>query len=157
MSLLATIYLCFGAPRSFLTLIFHFYVDRSYYENGLLRSQGFFLDLGADSGWPSDIDVQYSYRRNPQLRPQYIHRSGTLLVSILGDRQGLACVANRIYLSHSPEAGSKNPRDRLVELCGNIKALRKIWDDLANEADRLERHTKENEVMEASENQSKQS
>ncbi|SGY46236.1 BQ5605_C001g00401 [Microbotryum silenes-dioicae] len=112
-------------------------LPQEYYEAGLLRSLGFFLDIGADSSFPSDVDVQYSYKRSPSPRSQYIHRSGTVLVAILGDRRGLAIVANRIYLSHRPQAKDEDPTQELVELCGDLQKLRAMWDQLGVEADRL--------------------
>ncbi|SCV74073.1 BQ2448_6505 [Microbotryum intermedium] len=112
-------------------------LPKEYYEASLLRSLGFFLDIGADSTFPSDVDVQYSYKCNPSHRSQYIHRSGTVLVAILGDRHGFAIVANRIYLSHKPHAKEQDPTQELVELCVNLQRLRAMWDRLGVEADRL--------------------
>ncbi|KAK4705317.1 hypothetical protein P7C70_g888, partial [Phenoliferia sp. Uapishka_3] len=105
---------------------------RDYYEAGLLSHLGFFLDLGADDTFPEEVDVQYSYRRNATNRSQYIHRSGTLLVSILGGKEGFNYVPNRIFVSHSP--GKTTVEDVVAELeslCGDAERLEKLWKELA--------------------------
>lgn len=105
----------------------------------MLRSLDFFLDLGADSTFPSDIEVQYSYRRTPTLHSQYIHRSGTVLVSILPEeddpndsgRLAFACSPNRIWTSHHPELDGEEPLRRLRQVCADEDELRKLYGELA--------------------------
>ncbi|KAG0667651.1 vacuolar membrane-associated protein iml1 [Rhodotorula mucilaginosa] len=104
----------------------------------VLRSLDFFLDLGADSTFPSDIDVEYSYRRTPTVHSQYIHRSGTVLVSIFPDeddpaepgRLAIACSPNRIWTSHHPELDSQEPLRRLREVCADANELQRLYGEL---------------------------
>ncbi|GAA5976045.1 hypothetical protein JCM10908_005367 [Rhodotorula pacifica] len=104
----------------------------------VLRSLDFFLDLGADSTFPSDIDVQYSYRRTPTVHSQYIHRSGTVLVSIFPDegdpaapgRLAFACSPNRIWTSHHPELDSQGPLRQLREVCADAAELQRLYGEL---------------------------
>ncbi|KAM0788563.1 hypothetical protein ACM66B_001688 [Microbotryomycetes sp. NB124-2] len=101
-----------------------------YFEEALLKSLHFVLDIGADSTFPHDIDVRYSYRREPTLHSEYIHRSGSVLVAIVGGRQGFAYMPNRIYTSHHPDGA--RPEDaiaQLVGLCQNRLALSRFWDE----------------------------
>ncbi|GAA6003213.1 uncharacterized protein JCM10292_002923 [Rhodotorula paludigena] len=102
----------------------------------LLRSLDFFLDLGADSTFPSFLDVQYSYRRVPTLHSQYIHRSGTVLVSICEDDDGRPAYAyapNRVWTNHRPELDAKQPMEALVELCGDEERLQRLYDEVREE------------------------
>ncbi|KAL8286984.1 hypothetical protein RQP46_003990 [Phenoliferia psychrophenolica] len=104
---------------------------RHHYETSLLSSLGFFLDIGADDTFPDEVDVQYSYRRNPAPRSQYIHRTGTLLVSILGGEQGFNYVPNRIFLSHAPgPITAEDVVKSLVELCSDETRLEELWKKL---------------------------
>lgn len=101
----------------------------------MLRSLDFFLDLGADATFPSDIDVQYSYRRTPTLHSQYIHRNGTTLVSIFPDeddagRLAFACSPNRIWTSHHPELDSETPMRQLRAVCADAEELRRLYGEL---------------------------
>jgi hypothetical protein len=105
----------------------------SYYESALLRSLDFFLDLGADSTFPSDIDVQYSYRRAPTAQSQFIHRSGTLLVAILGGSDRFAFIPNRIFTSHSQGATPDEARSELLRACRDEKRLEALWTQLQSE------------------------
>ncbi|KAI5474510.1 vacuolar membrane protein [Pseudohyphozyma bogoriensis] len=102
-------------------------VHRHYYEAGLLKSLDFFLDIGADDTFPPNVDVQYSYRRASSSTSQYISRSGTLLVSVLGGDEGFAYVPNRIFCAHS----QKSPEEEvklLLETCRDEEKLKGIWD-----------------------------
>ncbi|GAA5869052.1 hypothetical protein JCM3774_002461 [Rhodotorula dairenensis] len=104
----------------------------------VLRSLDFFLDVGADSTFPSDIDVEYSYRRTPTFHSQYIHRTGTVLVSIFPDesdpaepgRLAFACSPNRIWTSHHPELDSQEPLRRLREVCADADELQRLYGEL---------------------------
>lgn len=101
----------------------------SFYESEILRHLNFYLDIGSDLTFSPEIDPQYSYRRSSTTYSQYIHRSGTLLVSIIGGSDGFACVPNRIFNSHSDQAvGSEMAvMDSLKRLCEDEAALRKLW------------------------------
>ncbi|KAK4050900.1 vacuolar membrane-associated protein iml1 [Microbotryomycetes sp. JL221] len=108
-----------------------------YFEEALLKSLHFVLDIGADSTFPPDVDVRYSYRREPTLHSEYIHRSGSVLVAIVGGRSGFAYMPNRIYTSHHPDGA--RPEDaiaQLVGLCQNPSALSRFWDEVRKTVDR---------------------
>lgn len=107
-------------------------LSRSHFESGLLRSLDYFLDVGADTTFPDNVDVQYSYRRTPTTHSQYIHRSGTLLVAILGGQDGFVFIPNRIFTSHT--TGGTRPEEPMAELiglCGDSTALGKLWVSLS--------------------------
>jgi hypothetical protein len=95
----------------------------------VLRHLDFILDLGADSTFPPSIDVQYSYRRTATLHSQYIHRSGTILVSIMEDEEGplFAYAPNRIFTTHNPTLDRDEPVKRLKEVCADAELLRRLY------------------------------
>lgn len=75
--------------------------------------------------------MQYSYRRTAAPRSQYVHRTGTLLVSILGGADGFSVVPNRIFLSHSAGlAKAEDVQRDLERLCGDQKGLERLWGEL---------------------------
>ncbi|GAA5913391.1 hypothetical protein JCM6882_004107 [Rhodosporidiobolus microsporus] len=100
-----------------------------HYLSRLLRTLDYFLDLGADSTFPSTIDVQYSYRRTPTPHSQFIHRTGSVLVSIFEDDEGpgFAYAPNRIYTSHHPEVNPVEVVRRLLEVCVDEEHLSSFW------------------------------
>ncbi|GEM06801.1 proteophosphoglycan ppg4 [Rhodotorula toruloides] len=100
----------------------------------ILRHLDFILDLGADSTFPAAIEVQYSYRRTATLHSQYIHRSGTILVSIMEDEEGplFAYAPNRIFTTHNPNLDRDEPVKRLKEACADADLLRRLYGE-ANE------------------------
>lgn len=71
--------------------------------------------------------MQYSYRRSSTTHSQYIHRSGTLLVAILGGEEGFAFMPNRIFTSHTEGVTPDDVIVKLVGLCHNKDALEKLW------------------------------
>ncbi|KAK4331647.1 Vacuolar membrane-associated protein IML1 [Rhodotorula toruloides] len=95
----------------------------------ILRHLDFVLDLGADSTFPPSIEVQYSYRRTATLHSQYIHRSGTILVSIMEDEEGplFAYAPNRIFTTHNPILDRDEPVKRLKEVCADAELLRRLY------------------------------
>lgn len=111
----------------------------SFFESEVLRSLDFILDVGADSTFSNDIDVQYSYHRSPTVHSEYIHRSGALLVAVLGGQEGFAYMPNRIYTSHLSNANTatasavrpEEPMAALIGLCSNAQALDKLWSQVA--------------------------
>ncbi|BGP46641.1 vacuolar membrane-associated protein iml1 [Rhodotorula kratochvilovae] len=106
------------------------------YLAAVLRRLDFFLDLGADSTFPSWLAVQYSYRRGATPHSQYIHRSGTVLATVLEDADGpaIAYAPNRVCTNHRPDLDLKRPMERLVEMCGDEAALRRVYDEVREAA-----------------------
>lgn len=96
----------------------------SSYETRLLEHLDFFLDVGADSFFPSNIDVEYTYRRGACENSQFIHRSGTLLASVTDE--GIYAAANRIYTTHSGKSAAE-PFQKLKEICADKGALAELW------------------------------
>lgn len=128
----------------------------SHYEIELLKSLSFYLDLGSEQTFNSEeIKVEYSYRPSSESSgsstTQFIHLSGTLLVSILssssgaqgqgrgegggeggggGGSTGFECQPNRIFLSHSKgerEAKCQEVLENLKCLAGDEVRLRELW------------------------------
>lgn len=111
--------------------------------SSLLRHLDFFLDLGADTTFPAHLSAQYSYRRAPTPHSQFIHRGGTVLAVVLpaadcpgarageGGQEGpaIAFVPNRVCTNHRPDLDAKGPVERLVELCRDEEALRRVYDE----------------------------
>ncbi|GAA5981416.1 hypothetical protein JCM5350_004056 [Sporobolomyces pararoseus] len=115
------------------------------YLSHLLRSLDFYLDLTPDKTFSSSLVCKYSYRRTPVLNSQYIHRSGSGIVSILTtddtDEEeeegaiglvGFAWVPNRIFTSHHLSIDENEPRRRLVELCSDEERLKKLYEELSD-------------------------
>ncbi|GAA5965169.1 hypothetical protein JCM3765_002866 [Sporobolomyces pararoseus] len=116
------------------------------YLSHLLRSLDFYLDLIPDKTFspPStSLICKYSYRRTPVLNSQFVHRSGSGIVSILTtddmdeDEEGevglvgFAWVPNRIFTSHHPSIDENEPRRRLEELCSDEERLKKLYEELS--------------------------
>ena len=75
-------------------------VTKDYFETQLLRELGYVLDVEADSNFPSNIYPEYSYLKRPFDHSQFIHKSGSCFVQVLGSGQGYLFLKNRLYLSH---------------------------------------------------------
>ncbi|TPR04948.1 RNA recognition motif family protein [Aspergillus niger] len=75
--------------------------DRHYYQKALLRRFDFVLDFEARSAFPADVEVSYSWGIPDYRYPQFIHRSGSLLVQITDDGDFLF-LANRLDFCRDP-------------------------------------------------------
>ena len=71
-----------------------------HYYSLILKRFDFVLDLEAANDFPTDVDVKYSWGRPDFRYPQYIHKSGVLLVQITDDGQ-LLLLANRLFQTRS--------------------------------------------------------
>jgi hypothetical protein len=102
-----------------------------FYLSRLLRSLDYFLDLGADSTFPSSLEIRYSYRRTPTPHSQFIHRSGSVLVSIFEDDKGagLAYAPNRIFASHHPEVDPGKTVEQLAAFCADEQRLKAFYSE----------------------------
>ncbi|KIY46963.1 hypothetical protein FISHEDRAFT_46255 [Fistulina hepatica ATCC 64428] len=67
-----------------------------YFEYALLRKFDYLLDVEAESLYPEQVDVVYSYRRSPFTYSQFVHRSGVAFVQVLGGEQGFVFLTNRL-------------------------------------------------------------
>lgn len=70
------------------------------YQKAILRKLDYVLDLESGPSFPSDIDVTYSWGTPNYRYSQYIHKSGLLLVQILGDWK-FSLLANRLYINRT--------------------------------------------------------
>ena len=70
------------------------------YQEAIMKNFNFVLDFEAAKDFPSDVDVTYSWGKPSYRYPQYIHRSGTLLVQIT-DEGDFLLLANRLYNNRS--------------------------------------------------------
>lgn len=78
---------------------------KHYYQKALLKIFEFVLDFEAASDFPPDVDVTYSWGKPDYKYPQYIHRSGRLIVQIT-DEGDFLLLANRLYNDHGASAKS---------------------------------------------------
>ncbi|GAA6054213.1 hypothetical protein JCM3770_001395 [Rhodotorula araucariae] len=110
--------------------------SRLDYLAAVLRRLDFFLDLGADATFPAWLSVQYSYRRGATPHSQYIHRSGTVLATLLEDADGpvVAYAPNRVCTNHRPDLDVKGPMERLVEMCADEEALKRVYAEVREAA-----------------------
>ncbi|OJJ47975.1 hypothetical protein ASPZODRAFT_151387 [Penicilliopsis zonata CBS 506.65] len=81
--------------------------DNLYFQKALLRKFEFVLDFEADSAYPPDVEVSYSWGKPEYRYPQYIHRSGTLLVQITDDGDFLL-LANRLLSTRGSTTASRD-------------------------------------------------
>ena len=95
----------------------------------LLRSIGYFLDIGCDETFPEELEVKYSYRTRTSTYSQYVHRSGSAIVAIVGNT--FAFAPNRIYLSHEhSNSRLQNPQElleTLITLCDDEERLGQLY------------------------------
>lgn len=69
--------------------------DPLYFQKAILRKFDFVLDFEATSAFPADVEVSYSWGTPDYQYPQYIHRSGSLLVQLTETGDYLV-LANRL-------------------------------------------------------------
>ena len=109
-----------------------------YFEYALLRRFGFIIDVEAINMYPKDVEVVYSYRRDPFEYSQFVHRSGIAFVQVLGGSQGFLFLTNRLMGAgrmgtamkgrDRPAAAADEIRSKLQEFCSNEAALMKFYD-----------------------------
>jgi hypothetical protein len=101
-----------------------------HFERALLRSLGYVLEFEADTRYPTDVDVYYSYRSAPFDHAQFVHSSGSAFVQILGGADGFLFLSNRLFLSHRPQPDTADTlRNELEELCQDEEKLRQFWEE----------------------------
>lgn len=77
--------------------------SKNFYQKALLRKFDFVLDMEAASDFPSNVEVTYSWGKPDFKYPQYIHRSGTVIVQITDDGNFLL-LGNRLYTNRAAMA-----------------------------------------------------
>lgn len=85
--------------------------DRHYFQKALVRKFEFVLDFEARSAFPADVEVSYSWGIPDYRYPQYIHRSGSLLVQIT-DEGDFLFLANRLVSTRSTVSRDLPRHDR---------------------------------------------
>lgn len=75
-------------------------VAKDYFETQLLRDLGYVLDVEADTNFPPNVYPEYSYLKSPFDYSQFIHKSGSCFVQVLGGGRGYLFLKNRLFLSH---------------------------------------------------------
>lgn len=76
---------------------------RHFYLKALLRKFDFVLDMEAASDYPSNVEVTYSWGKPDYKYPQYIHRSGTVIIQIT-DEGNFILLGNRLYTNRAASA-----------------------------------------------------
>lgn len=120
-----------------------------YFECALLRKLGFVLDIDAGSSYPErQVDVVYSYRREPFKYSQWVHRSGVAFIQVLGGQEGFLFLTNRLLapgkfgpaLKHQRSGfAAEEVRMMLQRMCSDSEALALFYrEELANLAAGLE-------------------
>ncbi|KAB8204660.1 Protein of unknown function DUF3608 [Aspergillus parasiticus SU-1] len=87
-------------------------LDHQYFHKALLRKFDFVLDFEARSSYPADVEVSYSWGMPDYQYPQYIHRSGSVLVQITGEGDFLL-LANRLVSTRSAASRDMQRHERL--------------------------------------------
>lgn len=103
--------------------------DRHYYHKALLRKFDFVLDFEARSAFPADVEVSYSWGTPDYQYPQYIHRSGSLLVQIT-DEGDFLFLANRLVstrLAAATREGSRYERMDGRNIFERARQLTTLW------------------------------
>ncbi|KAJ7633176.1 hypothetical protein FB45DRAFT_1058142 [Roridomyces roridus] len=107
-----------------------------YFEYALLRKFDFLVDIEAGELYPPNVDVVYSYRREPFKYSQFVHRSGVAFVQVLGGEKGFLFLTNRLIGTGRMKNKDKRPaaeadaiRVNLANFCSDEKALKGFYDD----------------------------
>jgi hypothetical protein len=117
-----------------------------FFEYAILTQKfGFVLDVEANTRYPDDVIVEYSYRKAVFDHSQFVHKSGLALVQCLGGTDGFLWSHNRLFFSaqtRSSTANSSNDsylaaHDRaermcyeLEDFCRDRKALAEFYESI---------------------------
>ncbi|KAK2744193.1 vacuolar membrane-associated protein iml1 [Onygenales sp. PD_40] len=85
--------------------------DRHFYHKAILKKFDFVLDFEAAHDFPPDVNVSYSWGTPDYRFPQYVHRTGAILVQITDDGYFLV-LANRLYTARGPAVKESGRFDR---------------------------------------------
>lgn len=110
-----------------------------YFEYAILRRFDFVIDIEAADLYPPQIDVVYWYRRSSFKYSQFVHRSGSVFVQVLGGEKGFLFLTNRLKgpgrtgtthknKDHSTAAETDKIRVALSQFCSDSKGLREFYD-----------------------------
>ncbi len=71
-----------------------------FFEYAILTQRfGFVLDVEANTRYPDDVVVEYSYRKAVFDHSQFVHKSGLALVQCIGGEDGFLWSHNRLFFS----------------------------------------------------------
>jgi len=114
----------------------------TYFECALLRKFEFILDLEASSAYSDKVDVVYSYRASPVTYTQFVHRTGAAFVQVMGGRDGLRWLRNRLlqtersppgtaaqYPLEEPGDDIEATQEQLEAFCADEEQLRAFYDE----------------------------
>ena len=95
-----------------------------FYQRAILRRFDFVLDFEAESNFPADVDVSYSWGKPDFRYSQYIHRSGVCLAEIT-DQGDFLLMSNSLCNSRGTVAqkDSKDVPARYVETAANGRMM----------------------------------
>lgn len=97
---------------------------------------GYVLDIEAGCAYPDNVDVVYSYRRQPFAYSQWVHRSGLAFVQVLGGADGFLYLTNRLIAPakigsavklQRPGVLAERLRLELQQLCSSERALAQFY------------------------------
>ena len=109
-----------------------------YFESALLRKFSFVLDIEGSDHYPSDVEVDYSYRRSTFKHCQWVHRSGVAFVQVIGGPEGFLFLTNRLMAPgrigtalklQRPAAAAEDLRDKLHRFCSSASDLAQFYDE----------------------------
>ncbi|CAG8563664.1 5287_t:CDS:2 [Paraglomus occultum] len=103
-----------------------------YYQIQLVKRFHFVLDVEADSLFPDNVKIKYSYHKTPYKYSQYIHRSGTVFIQICEPGNGYLWVVNRLYATRATglKQATPNPDELLKDFqkfCSDAEKLEQFW------------------------------
>lgn len=85
--------------------------DQFFFQKAILKRFDFVLDFEAKTDFPADVEVTYTWGNPDYKYPQFIHRSGILLVQVTEDGNFLF-IANRLYNTRSIASKDASKYDR---------------------------------------------
>ncbi|RUP42965.1 hypothetical protein BC936DRAFT_137831 [Jimgerdemannia flammicorona] len=114
-------------------------IPHLFFETELAKHHGFVLDVEADTRFPKDIQLKYTYLKTVCRYDQYVHVSGVAFVQVAPPGEGFFWVCNRLYTSHVSVLRPTNPpphpdtlRRNFEEFCMNAERLGEFWEHTLN-------------------------
>ncbi len=117
-----------------------------FFEYAILtRKFGFVLDVEANTRYPDDVTVEYSYRKAVFDHSQFVHKTGLALVQCLGGTDGFLWSHNRLFFSAQSRSANQNKAsesylvahgraermcEQLEAFCNDPQALAEFYDSV---------------------------